>query len=133
MEIQLKGSKQSLNSIPYAKFEIKQLQMWLSELKDGEELVISVATKRSSNQNRLFHQWVGLIADYIGESPEVVKMYLKCKFLGCIEEEIEGVVYKIPPETSKLNKKQMSDFMQQVYIFATTEMEIKLPTNDLFN
>ena len=85
MEIQLKGSKQSLNSIPYAKFEIKQLQMWLSELKDGEELVISVATKRSSNQNRLFHQWVGLIADYIGESPEVVKMYLKCKFLGCIE------------------------------------------------
>ncbi len=132
MEIQLKGSKQSLNSIPYAKFEIKQLQMWLSELKDGEELVISVATKRSSNQNRLFHQWVGLIANYIGESPEVVKMWLKCKFLGCIEEEIEGVVYKIPPETSKLNKKQMSDFMQQVYIFATTEMEIKLPTNEMF-
>ncbi len=132
MEIQLKGSKQTSEGQPYAKFDLKKLKEWLSELKDGEELVITVATKRSSNQNRLFHQWVGLIADYIGESPEVVKMWLKCKFLGCIEEEIEGVVYKIPPETSKLNKKQMSDFMQQVYIFATTEMEIKLPTNEMF-
>lgn len=133
MEIQLKGSKQTFEEQPYAKFDLKKLKEWLSELKDGEELVISVATKRSLNQNRTFHQWCSIIGEYMGESPSIVKHYLKCKFLGCVEEEIEGHIYQIPPETSKLNKKQMSDFMQQVYIFATTEMEIKLPTNDLFN
>ena len=130
MEILLKGTKQSLNEIPYAKFEIKQLQKWLAELKDGEEIIISVSTKRSSNQNAMFHKWCALVGDYMGENPETVKMWLKCKFLGCVEEEIEGVIYQIPPETSKLNKKQMSDFMQQVYIFATAEMEIKLPSNE---
>lgn len=129
-EITFKGTVQYNHQIPEIEFDRRPLKDWLKDFKSGEEVVITVASKRSLNQNALFHKCVGIIADYMGEDFSVCKHWLKCKFFGCREEEIEGVIYQIPVETSKLSKKEMADGMTKMYQFAA-ENGIKLPSNDV--
>ena len=129
-EITFKGTVQYNHQIPEIEFDRRPLKEWLKDFKSGEEVIISVASKRSLNQNALFHKCVGIIADYIGEDFATCKFWMKIKFFGYVEEEIDGEVYKIPPETSKLSKKEMADGMTKMYQFAA-ENGIRLPSNDI--
>lgn len=129
MELILKGSKQTKDNKPYAKLPSKELQEFLKDLVDGEELVIEISIKRSLGQNRLFHKIVSIIADYIGESFEATKAYLVCKFFGCTEVVIENNSYTVPISTSKLNKKEFAQGLTNLYIWAE-EHNIKLPKQE---
>lgn len=129
MELILKGSKQTKDNKPYAKLPSKELQDFLKDLADGEELVIEISIKRSLGQNRLFHKIVSIVADYIGESFEATKAYLVCKFFGCTEVVIENNSYTVPVSTSKLNKKEFAQGLTNLYIWAE-EHDIKLPKQE---
>lgn len=129
MELILKGSKQTKDNKPYAKLPSKELQDFLKDLVDGEELVIEISIKRSLGQNRLFHKIVNIVADYIGESFEATKAYLVCKFFGCTEVVIENNSYTVPVSTSKLNKKEFAQGLTNLYIWAD-ENNIKLPKQE---
>lgn len=129
MELILKGSKQTKDNKPYAKLPSKELQEFLKDLVDGEELVIEISIKRSLGQNRLFHKIVNIVADYIGESFEATKAYLVCKFFGCTEVVIENNSYTVPVSTSKLNKKEFAQGLTNLYIWAD-ENNIKLPKQE---
>ncbi len=129
-EITLKGTVQYNHQIPEVVFDRKPLKEWLKDFKAGDEIIINISSKRSLNQNALFHKCIGIIADYMGEDTDAVKFWIKCKFFGCREEEIEGVTYQIPVETSKLSKKEMADGMTKMYKFAA-ENGIVLPSNDM--
>lgn len=130
-EITLKAIRKEREGLPSLEFPKGEYYSFLREIPLNAEMVITISRKRSLNQNALFHKWINIISSEIGEDSEVVKYWLKCKFLGCEEKEIDGHTYSIPPETSKLNKQEMSDFMQRVYIFAAEELHVNLPSNEL--
>lgn len=125
-EVVLKATKQNGPTISFS--NRKEYLDFLKEIEDGAELVITISRKRSTNQNALFHKWIGIIADHIGESPEATKMWLVCKFFGCNEEEIEGKTYTIPISTSKLNKKEFANGMNLIDLWASQELGILLPS-----
>jgi hypothetical protein len=129
MEIILKGSKQSKAGKTYVNLPSKELQEFLKDIVDGEELVIEISIKRSLGQNRLFHKIVNIVADYMGESFEAAKAYLVCKFFGCSEVLIEGNTYTVPVSTSKLNKKEFAQGLTNLYIWAE-ENNIVLPKQE---
>jgi hypothetical protein len=129
MEILLKGSKQTKNGKSYVNLPSRELQDFLKEITDGEELVIEISIKRSPGQNRLFHKIINIVADYMGESFDATKAYVVCKFFGCSEVVIEGNMYTVPVSTSKLNKKDFAQGLTNLYIWAD-ENNIRLPKQE---
>lgn len=128
----LKATKQTFDNKNTVCFSNKQEYLnFISQFKDGEELLIEITSKRSLSQNRLFYKIIRIIAEHIGETPEAVKTWLLCKFIGCEETEIEGKIYTVIPSSSKLNKKEFSDLLTHIYIFAAEELHINLPSNEL--
>lgn len=129
MEIILKASKQTKNNKAYVNLSSAQLQEFLKDIADGEELVVEISLKRTLSQNRLLHKIINIVADYMGESFENAKAYLVCKFFGCTEALIEGVTYTVPVSTSKMNKKDFAQGLTNLYIWAE-ENNIVLPKNN---
>lgn len=70
----------------------KQITGHLSKMK-VERIVITIdewKSKRSLAQNRLYHKWVGEIADQTGADREAMHEYLKRRFLGIDTKEVLG-------------------------------------------
>ena len=82
--------------------------------------------RRSLNANALYWKWIGIIAEETGNDPDTVHEAFKQKFL--IPEEIsfmgEKVLYR---STARLDTGRMTDYMNQVYATATSELGILLP------
>ncbi len=82
--------------------------------------------RRSLSQNSLLWKWNGIIAQETGNDVDVVHDTLKKKFLA--PEEItlfgEKSLYR---STARLDTQRMSEYMNQVYAFATSELGILLP------
>ena len=98
-------------------FEGKRVHLVLQKLK----------SKRSGQQNRLFHMYVGIISKELGYEFEELKDILKYKFL--LRERIEertGEVFNYLGHTSKLNKTEFSELVDGVIRFAA-ELGIILP------
>ena len=85
--------------------------------------------RRSLSQNNLYWQWVGILARETGNDPDSVHEALKARFL--IPKEItfmgEKTLYR---SSSKLDTREMSEYMDRVYALATAEMGILLPVPD---
>lgn len=108
----------------------KEYSDFLKEIPDSTELVITISSKRSLDQNRIFHKWVSIIASEMGEVPEAIKIWLLCTFAGCTETEIEGVTLKVPVSSSKLNKKEFSELLYNIDIWASENLNVRLPNKD---
>lgn len=104
----------------------KEYLDFLKEIPDSTELVITISSKRSLDQNKLFHKLVSLCSEQMGISFDEGKVWLVCKFFGCTETTIENSVYTIPVSTSKLNKKEFAVGLTNLIIFATEELGIQL-------
>lgn len=90
-----------------------------------------VKAKRSLSQNAIFHLWVGVIADAIGEyDRESVKRDVKQLFLGTSEEynRFTGEAVQVEAKTSKLTTEQMSDLLARMKHWAREELGIYLPS-----
>lgn len=133
-EIILKAVKRTVSDQPTVVFTNRSEYLdYLKEIPDNQEVLVTIAHKRSLDQNKLFWSWIKIIADYIGESQETTKVWLTCKFFGCEEKEIDGQIYTIPVSTSKLNKKDFANGLTQMNIFAFEKLNIILPYKDTLN
>ena len=81
--------------------------------------------KRSLNQNSLLHKWFAIIAEFSGDSEASTKSDLKAMFSPIVESKIEAGRMR-PLDTSEMDTKQMSEFMDRVSAWAAG-MAIRLP------
>lgn len=92
-----------------------------------------VKQKRTLPQNAIFHLWIGVIADAIGEyDRESVKRDVKQLFLGTREEynRFTGELIQVEAKTSKLTTEQMGDLLSRVQHWAIEELGVYLPSPD---
>jgi len=81
--------------------------------------------KRSLNQNSLLHKWFAIIAEFSGDSEASTKSDLKAMFSPIVESKIEAGRMR-PLDTSEMDTKQMSEFMDRTSAWAAG-MAIRLP------
>jgi len=82
--------------------------------------------KRSLSQNALYWRWVGIIADATGNDNDDVHEALKAKFLTPRTIDIGGEQREIR-STAKQDKAGMTEYLNKVYAWATTELGLYLP------
>jgi len=72
------------------------------------------ASKRSLNQNSLFHMWCAEIAEQTGNDADAVKEALKQMFLHPRFIEMAGQQVEVRRSTAALSTEDMAAFMTQV-------------------
>lgn len=109
---------------------LNEYREFLKEIPDGTEILIRISDKRSLDQNSIYHAWITLIASEIGESFDVTKIYLTCRFFGCTEKEVDGLVLTVPVSTSRLDKKTFAEGLTNLYLWALEDLNMTLPNKD---
>lgn len=84
-------------------------------------------SKRSLNQNALYWEWVTLIADYCGNTPQEMHSVLRGLYAPKKEIKVGKKKYMIPRSTTTLSKGEMVEFMFNVQSEAS-QLGIILPT-----
>lgn len=82
--------------------------------------------RRSLNQNALYWKWVGIMAAGTGYSSDDLHEALKAKILPARQIRIAGEPVLVR-STAKLSTQEMTDYMEQVAVFAATHLGINLP------
>lgn len=85
---------------------------------------------RTNPQNKTFHMWVSVLADYFGyTSNEECKRDVKRTILGMkpSENRITGETCMIDYETHLMSTKELSEFLDKLKIWAQTEHGVYLP------
>ena len=97
-------------------------------LSNGEYVITikRASTKRSIAQNDLMWMWFTCIEHETGTPKDDVYMYY-CKRFLCKVIEIGGHQEKIYNTSSKLNKEQMTEFLNKIQADAASELGIRLP------
>lgn len=126
MAIVIKGTKQTSGSKSYVSFPREEYDRYLSNLEDGEEVIIEIYNKRTRPQNRLLQKLISLYSSHTGEPFDVSKAYLVCKFFGCSDAIIDGEHYKVPVSTSTLEKEDFSNGLQSMIVFFQTELNLQV-------
>ena len=98
-----------------------------------EVIIRPYKSKRSLDQNNLYWSWVDKIRIHVADSTgnfflgDEIHEWLKAKFLPVRVVEIEGVAVKCAATTTKLNTKEMSEYMEMIERFCGSEMGLFLP------
>lgn len=106
---------------------------------DGKQWMVTVERyreKRSVRQNKLLMLWMNVISrsrlethgEYI--PPGALKETFKKILLGESVGVFQGEIYHYVKETSSLNTKEFAEFLNQIEIYAATELNIILPRPD---
>jgi hypothetical protein len=118
--------KFSINS-DFDKLAVKQ---HIDKLPENKRYTIEITQKRENrtlDQNALYWLWLTCIEQETGNSKEDIHYYCKDNFLPKKEMTIAGEVVYIPESTTKKDTKQFSDYMNEVQVFAASELGIILP------
>lgn len=99
-----------------------------SKLRNGRYRVsiVRMSEKRTISQNDLMWMWMKCIEDETGTSKNDVYLYYCKKFLSRLAEVCGEGVW-IYDTSSKLNAKQMTDFLTKIQVDAALELGINLP------
>ena len=102
------------------------------ELPDGEYIVSAKKKthRRNNDQNALFHAWIKVFADHIGEvSYEACKTDVKRHILGVKEREskITGKATIEDYKTSEMTTAELASFMEKFKVWAKDEFGCILP------
>ena len=113
-------------------FEREKAKVYFDKLhKKGCKIELSEKQKiRSIAANNLFHLWIAVFAEHIGELElDVVKRYVKRALLGTREVVIKatGETQVEDFKTSAMSTKELSDFMDKFKMWADTEFGCYLP------
>lgn len=102
------------------------IQQYIAVL-EGKRVLITIeefSGKRTLNQNAYFHGPVcEAISDATGFETEEVKILMKAMFLYRVDRR--GRIHL--RETSRLNRRQMSEFIEQVIRWAAVWLEVAVP------
>ena len=110
---------------------IRIIQLLNLSKSNGWEVTIKPHVKRrTDSQNRLMWRWVDNVAEHVvqhtGQDSEDVHEFFKRKFLTPRRFEIEGEMIEVW-STKKLTTKEMSEYMERIYAWATSELGLLLP------
>ncbi len=94
---------------------------------DGVLTIKRKWNKRSINQNALYWEWVTLIADYCGNTPQEMHTILKGLYAPKKQVKMGKKRYMIPRSTTSLSKGEMVEYMFNVQTEAS-HLGITLPT-----
>jgi hypothetical protein len=103
------------------------------ELKafDGKRVVVTIEkikSKRSLQQNRLWWLYITIIANELGYSKEEMHEIAKMKFLKREKvDENTGEVFPYLTSTTKLNKSEFADLVNDLIRWAAEAFNIVLP------
>ena len=105
-----------------------KLQLLLNTSPNGEyNLTLTrKRTKRTVDQNALMWLWFSCIENETGTDKQDIHDYC-CRVFNYRVVSINGEQQKVAGGTSKLNTEQMANFLNQVQVWAATELGIKLP------
>ena len=87
-------------------------------------------TERTINQNSLFHMWISVFAEDIGElNLDAVKRDVKRTLLGMreVRNRFTGEIQSDDYRTSEMDTKQLSEFMDKFKTWALSEFGCYLP------
>jgi len=115
-----------------SKFDIERAKVYLNKLIDKGATVelCEVKKKRTLSQNALFHKWIHVFSEHIGEiSFEYCKRDVKRTILGMREcvNRFTGEVQQIDYKTSQMTTSELSDFMTRFKTWANVEFGCYLP------
>jgi hypothetical protein len=82
---------------------------------------------RTIPQNRLYHDWIGIIATEMGDSHEDVHDYMRKMFLPPVIKTVGGETFEILQSTTKLEVPEMSEYMNKVEAWAGSFLGLSLP------
>lgn len=99
-----------------------------SKLKNGRYRVsiVRMSEKRTVSQNDLMWMWMQCIEDETGQPKLDTYLYYCKKFLSRIVT-VNGHDEMVNDTSSKLNTKQMTDFLTKIQVDAAMELGINLP------
>lgn len=113
--------------------EREVIRDYILRLPEGKTYDVSIKlhrAKRSNEANRLYWEWIGIIASETGNDREVCHKFFAKKFLGYDTREFGNEKIAIVKSTANLDTAQFSEYMNQVEAFASTELGILLPSSD---
>ncbi len=110
-------------------FALRFLQ-GLTLAKPWRVTIAPYVNNRSRDQNALYWKWLGTIAKETGNDTDELHSLFKRKYLPPIFVDVCGEVVETRRSTTRLNTKDMSDYMTQVEAFAATTLGIILPHPD---
>lgn len=119
-------------TIVSGKLEINNRQaydQWIKNCPDGADIVIKFRNQEnfySVRQLRLIHAEFREIARTLGESVEYVKKLLKMEFGYYYCENINGKEICECKSLSYFDKKELSSFIQEIDIWASQKLSLKL-------
>ena len=87
--------------------------------------------RRTLSQNALMWKWVDEVVDhvekYTGHDKDEIHDYFKDRFLPTRIISFGDDVRRVTGSTKKLNTTEMTDYMNKIYAWATTELGLFLP------
>jgi len=89
--------------------------------------IVNRKKKRTLNQNSLYWLWINCISDETGNDPKELHEYFSDKYLPKETIEIFGIAKSRPISTTKLNTVQFTNYMENIEVFASSELGIVLP------
>jgi len=94
----------------------------------GWRIAVGPNPKRASDeQRRLYHQWIGIIANHAGDSHEGLHEWCKLQWLEPKILRVMGIVIEIRT-TKGLLMKPMAEYMNKVEGWAASFHGLMLPT-----
>jgi hypothetical protein len=94
-------------------------------------------SSRSLEQNKLLWKWLDIVRMHIADSggelftAEELHEFFKAKFLESRVVEINGEAIRCRATTTKLNTKQMTDYLTHIERHAAQSLHLILPMDDI--
>lgn len=133
MQINLYAKKIG-GKLEYSNKEI--LKQWVDNLPDGEDIIVKFNISRSYKSNRqlrLAYACFRAISDKLGYTVEEIKGLVKLQQGLCACSKIEGEDVHFCKSMADMTKKELSDFISKMDIWASKTLNMKLLTNEDIN
>lgn len=102
----------------------------VSSLDPSKKWAVTVkkyVKKRTNPQNNLYWKWLEIIGRETGYDKDDLHDALRDKFLDPVEREVLGELRHFRQSTTKLTTQQMTEYMDNIYRFSTSDLGILLP------
>jgi len=110
-------------------YDIQRCKTYLESLikKQAKVEICIKKDKRTLSQNSTYWLWITAIQQETGNDKNLLHEYFKQKFLGTENITVFDSNLNVAVSTTKLDTKQMSEYMNRIQEFANIELGILLP------
>ena len=103
-----------------------KIEAYLSSLK-GWVSIKPMKRTRTTNQNSLYWLWLTCIQQETGNDKNDLHEYFKYRYLSARKFSFQGKSLYLYPSTKELDTAEMKQYLDEIQIFAQTELAINLP------